>query len=70
MYVCICKGITDSQIREAVCSGASNLRGIRQQLGAMTQCGKCAAQTRDLVNKTLAENAVSNMNAADCYSAA
>ncbi len=70
MYVCICKGITDTQIRDAVCSGASNLRSVRQQLGAMTQCGKCAAQTRDLVNKTLADSTSSNSATADCYNAA
>ncbi|GAA6166386.1 bacterioferritin-associated ferredoxin [Sessilibacter corallicola] len=69
MYICICKGITDSQIREAVCSGASSLRSVRQQLGAMTQCGKCAAQTRQLVNETISE--ISNADAgANYYSVA
>ncbi|GLS26266.1 bacterioferritin-associated ferredoxin [Marinibactrum halimedae] len=60
MYVCICKGITDTQIREAVCGGASNLKKVRQQLGAMTQCGKCAMMTRDIVEQTLADKALSS----------
>ncbi|MFT6276087.1 MAG: bacterioferritin-associated ferredoxin, partial [Halioglobus sp.] len=41
MYVCICKGITDTQIRAAVEDGASSLREVRNTLGVASQCGKC-----------------------------
>ncbi len=54
MYVCICKGITDSQIRDAVTQGASTLRHVRQTLGATSQCGKCARLTKDIIDETLA----------------
>jgi bacterioferritin-associated ferredoxin len=53
MYVCLCKGITDYQIRDAVEGGASSLRQVRKQLGAMTQCGKCALLTKQIVEETL-----------------
>ncbi len=56
MYVCLCKGITDSQIKDAVCSGASNLKQVRKQLGVMTQCGKCGIMTKSIVEETLAQN--------------
>ncbi|MFT5083404.1 MAG: bacterioferritin-associated ferredoxin [Lentisphaeria bacterium] len=53
MYVCLCKGITDSQIRDAVNSGAESLRAVREELGVGTQCGKCNCDTRDLIKATL-----------------
>lgn len=53
MYVCLCKGITDSQIRAAINSGAESVRAVRDQLGVMTQCGKCACLTREIVRSTL-----------------
>lgn len=55
MYVCLCKGITDGQIRAAVENGAS-IREIRDQLGVMTECGKCACLTRDIVKATQGSN--------------
>ena len=53
MYVCVCKGITDTQIRAAVQDGAESLRAIRETLGVMTQCGKCSCLTRDIVKDAL-----------------
>ena len=51
MYVCICKGITDSQIREAASQGASSLSQVRRQLGVASCCGKCAATTREILDE-------------------
>jgi len=53
MYVCLCKGITDSQIKDAVFGGASSLREVRKQLGVMSQCGKCGIMTKQIVEETL-----------------
>ncbi len=56
MYICLCKGITDSQIRDAVSGGAESVRDVRECLGAASQCGKCACHVRDLVKKTLKDS--------------
>ena len=53
MYVCICKGITDTQIRAAVQDGASSVRDVRNSLGVASQCGKCGSLTRDIVRESL-----------------
>jgi bacterioferritin-associated ferredoxin len=53
MYVCLCKGITDTQIRAAVQDGASSLREVRNTLGVASQCGKCGILTRDIVRQSL-----------------
>jgi bacterioferritin-associated ferredoxin len=55
MYVCLCKGITDTQIRAAVEDGASSLRDVRNTLGVASQCGKCGILTREIVRETLAD---------------
>jgi len=53
MYVCICKGITDTQIRAAVEDGASSMRDVRKTLGVASQCGKCSMVTREIVRESL-----------------
>lgn len=55
MYVCLCKGVTDRQIRRAIEEGADSLRALRAELGVMTQCGKCGCTTKELLNQTLDE---------------
>jgi bacterioferritin-associated ferredoxin len=55
MYICICKGITDSAIREAVCQGACRMRDLRTCLGVGTQCGKCACHAKQVLNEVLAD---------------
>ncbi len=57
MYVCLCKGITDTQIRAAVEDGASSLREVRNTLGVASQCGKCGILTREIVRETLLDSA-------------
>ncbi len=49
MYICVCRAVTDKQIRQAVAEGASNLRALRAQLGVASQCGKCAQCAMGLV---------------------
>jgi bacterioferritin-associated ferredoxin len=56
MYVCICKGITDHQIKSAVNSGASSFRQVRNALGVASQCGKCACLAKNIIEETVAEN--------------
>ena len=57
MYVCLCKGITDTQIRAAVEDGASSLSEVRSTLGVASQCGKCGVLTRQIVRETLLDSA-------------
>ena len=41
MYVCLCKGITDSQLRDAIANGGNEFKQLKQQLAVGSQCGKC-----------------------------
>ena len=49
MYVCLCKGITDSDIKRALENGAESFRDVRNHLGVATVCGSCACVARELV---------------------
>lgn len=57
MYVCLCKGITDHAIRDAVSDGAESLRDVSRELGVARQCGKCASHAKSIVADALAERA-------------
>ncbi len=61
MYICVCKGITDSQIRATVNGGAESIKEVRAQLGVSSQCGNCASEVRDIVEATLAKNPASRL---------
>jgi bacterioferritin-associated ferredoxin len=41
MYVCLCKAVTDRQIRSAVAGGVSSLSALRACLGVATDCRGC-----------------------------
>ena len=56
MYVCLCKGITDTQIRAAVEDGATSLRDVRASLGVASQCGKCGILTREILRESLVDS--------------
>lgn len=53
MYICLCKAITDSQIRKAVGEGACSMRELRQRLGVASQCGRCSQCAQSLLRQTL-----------------
>jgi len=42
MYVCVCRAVTERQVREAVQGGVESMRGLREQLGVASECGRCA----------------------------
>lgn len=55
MYVCICKAVTDSAIRQAVREGARSLRDLSAKTGCSTQCGRCVHVARETMDLALAE---------------
>jgi len=55
MYVCLCTGVTDGQIRDAILEGCCSYREVRQATGVASQCGKCACLAKQVVRETLTE---------------
>jgi len=56
MYVCLCRGITDQDIKDAIENGAESYREIRDLLDLGTCCGRCAPEARAIISNELAEN--------------
>ncbi len=53
MYVCVCKAVTDTAIREAVGQGAGRMRDLKACLGVAGQCGVCACHVKLVLEQTL-----------------
>ena len=51
MYVCICRAVTDREIREAARDGARSVRDLRNRLGVASGCGRCAVEARDILTE-------------------
>ena len=50
MYVCLCKGITQQQIQQAVENGDSYAQ-IRQKMGVGTDCGCCGQSAKQVIRE-------------------
>lgn len=50
MYVCLCNGLTDRQIRAAA-HAACTPAGVHRLLGVRVQCGKCLPTMRDILRE-------------------
>jgi bacterioferritin-associated ferredoxin len=57
MFICICNGVTDRQIREAGASGATSLAALQSRLGVATQCGQCAESALAVLSEQAARPA-------------
>lgn len=56
MYVCICQGFTESQVRDVSSGGCSSMAEAYRRLsgGEPPQCGKCLPVLRDLLRGSAA----------------
>jgi len=53
MIICVCKAVSDRQIRAAVRDGATSLRDISRELGVGTCCGKCVPDAKAALSACL-----------------
>lgn len=51
MYVCLCNGITDHQVKECASEGPCSLEELTLRLGVGAACGRC----RECCSKLLEE---------------
>ena len=54
MYVCICKSVTDRQIRRAAADGVDTLYQLRDSLGVAAGCGSCADMAEAILQEETA----------------
>jgi bacterioferritin-associated ferredoxin len=53
MYICLCHGVTDTQIETAVENGLETMKQLKETLKVTSQCGKCCQCTKKVLNKKL-----------------
>ena len=54
MFVCICRNVTDGQIRQAMREhDLCSLREVREHLGVGSQCGRCAQCAKQVISAEL-----------------
>jgi bacterioferritin-associated ferredoxin len=57
MFVCICNGITERQIRAAIEDGACSVHELAARLGVASGCGCCAEFAASLISESSAGEA-------------
>ncbi|MCO5102272.1 MAG: (2Fe-2S)-binding protein [Burkholderiaceae bacterium] len=51
MIVCVCRAVSDRQIRSSVRDGAQTMSQLRAELGVTACCGKCGPRVRELLDE-------------------
>ena len=51
MYVCICRQITDKQIRQRCEEGVTTFSELRNEMGLASDCGRCGRYAREIFNE-------------------
>lgn len=51
MYICICRAVTDTKIRQAIADGASSIEELQSVLGLGNECGKCIKAAMQLIEQ-------------------
>ncbi|MDZ7810918.1 MAG: (2Fe-2S)-binding protein [Arhodomonas sp.] len=49
MYVCLCKAVTEREVRRAIDEGLASMRELRRELGVCSCCGKCGPVARAML---------------------
>ncbi len=53
MYVCICAGVTEDQIRIAAEDGVCSMRELSRVTGVATGCGQCSMLAKAILDESL-----------------
>ncbi len=53
MFVCLCKSITDHEIRAAVDGGVTSFEQMQDRLEVSTVCGSCTCEVKKIMQKRL-----------------
>jgi bacterioferritin-associated ferredoxin len=71
MYVCVCKAVTDNQIKRAIDNGVCTRRQLFQCFGVGSDCGKCNKHVKELLDDHLQQQSImqaaSNQSVLNAY---
>jgi bacterioferritin-associated ferredoxin len=55
MYVCVCNGVTDRDIRRAAADGCRDLSELSMRTGAGLTCGTCSSLAGEILDQARRE---------------
>ncbi|WP_100655704.1 (2Fe-2S)-binding protein [Alteromonas flava] len=59
MFICLCYGVTDRAIKQAVEEhGVGNLRELNQVLSLGTECGRCVQMAQQIIDSTIIDESL------------
>lgn len=53
MYVCVCKAVTENDIRKAVKDGANCMRHLENRFGVGSECGACHSEASACLERSI-----------------
>lgn len=51
MYICLCHGFTDGDVRGAISHGCKSVAAVYRHLADRPQCGKCVPDVRCMLHE-------------------
>ncbi len=64
VYVCLCHGVTDSEIRDAATAGCEEMSELTMRTGCGSSCGSCIETASGLLNEVHGRGAQDALEAA------
>ncbi len=58
MYVCVCKAVTDRDIKTAINNGICTRRQLFECFGVGSDCGKCNKHVKELLDQNRAAHPI------------
>lgn len=55
MYICICNGINDRQVKAAIAAGAQKWSDVHAYYGYKPECGGCGVEISEFISKSKKE---------------
>jgi bacterioferritin-associated ferredoxin len=52
MYICVCNGITDREIRQCAASGLCSMPELEYSLGVGVGCGRCRQAAAEILQES------------------
>jgi bacterioferritin-associated ferredoxin len=49
MFVCVCRGVSDREIRQCADLGVTTLEDLRESMGVASCCGRCASMAEQIL---------------------
>jgi bacterioferritin-associated ferredoxin len=65
MYVCLCNGLRDRDLRPHISGGSCSVSMVYQACGCRPQCGKCVPFVRQMLREGSEDVTAAQANSAD-----